>query len=106
MRIIDKYTEAVTSEQTKLISYVKQMTAKISIPDAAVTTKVIKPARHNTVSVACITGGALALIAGLCLEKMVFLLSVVLLWLVAPESLQWIKEAKRDKLKGMFLTIR
>lgn len=69
MRIIDKYTEAVTSEQTKLISYVKQMTAKISIPDAAVTTKVIKPARHNTVSVACITGGALALIAGLCLEK-------------------------------------
>ena len=69
MSIIDKYTEALDSEQTKLISYVKQMTAKIEIPESAVTTTVIKPTHHTAFSAICIIGGALALTVGLCLEK-------------------------------------
>lgn len=69
MNIIDKYTEALASEQTKLISYVKQMATKINIPESAVTTTVIKPACHSALSAICIIGGALALTAGLCLEK-------------------------------------
>ncbi len=69
MSIINKYTGALASEQTKLISYVKQMTAKIDMPESAVTTTVIKPAKHTAVSTACLVGGALVLIAGLCMEK-------------------------------------
>ena len=69
MNISDKYTGALASEQTKLISYVKQMTAKIDMPESAVTTTVIEPAKHTAVSAACLVGGVLALIAGLCMEK-------------------------------------
>ena len=69
MNISDKYTGALASEQAKLISYVKQMTAKIDIPESAVTTTTKEPAKHTAVSAACLVGGALALIAGLCMEK-------------------------------------
>ena len=69
MRTIGKYTEALASEQQKLISYVKQMTAKINLPESAVTTTIIKPARHTALSAVCLIGGALALTAGLCFEK-------------------------------------
>lgn len=65
-----------------MVSYVKQMTAKVAFPEAAVTTTYIKPAKHTVASAACLLGGAVAIAAGLCLEKMASLQPVELLLLV------------------------
>ena len=69
MSVREKYIAALNDEQAKMVSYVKQMTAKVAFPEAAVTTTYIKPAKHTVASVASLLGGAVAIVAGLCLEK-------------------------------------
>ena len=69
MRVKEKYIAALNDEQAKMVSYVKQMTAKVAFPEAAITTTYTKPAKHTIASVACLLGGAVAIVAGLCLEK-------------------------------------
>lgn len=68
--MIEKYIEALTAEQQKLISYVKRMTANVTFPESAVEmTEYIQPKNHKAVSVLCLVGGALAVIAGCYLDK-------------------------------------
>ena len=69
MSVREKYIAALNDEQAKMVSYVKQMTAKVAFPEAAITTTYTKPAKHTVASVACLLGGAVAIVAGLCLEK-------------------------------------
>ena len=69
MRVKEKYIAALNDEQAKVVSYVKQMTAKVAFPETAVTTTYIKPAKHTVASAACLVGGAVTMAAGLCLEK-------------------------------------
>lgn len=69
MSVKEKYIAALNDEQAKMVSYVKQMTAKVAFPETAVTTTYIKPAKHTVASAACLLGGAVAIAAGLCLEK-------------------------------------
>ena len=69
MSVREKYIAALNDEQAKMVSYVKQMTAKVAFPEAAITTTYRKPAKHTVASVACLLGGAVAIVAGLCLEK-------------------------------------
>lgn len=69
MRVKEKYIAALNDEQAKMVSYVKQMTAKVAFPEAAITTTYTKPAKHTVASAACLVGGAVIIAAGLCLEK-------------------------------------
>lgn len=69
MRVKEKYIAALNGEQAKMVSYVKQMTAKVAFPEAAITTTYTKPAKHTVASAACLVGGAVTMAAGLCLEK-------------------------------------
>ena len=69
MRVKEKYIAALNDEQAKVVSYVKQMTAKVAFPETAVTTTYIKPAKHTVASAACLVGGAVTMAVGLCLEK-------------------------------------
>lgn len=69
MRVKEKYIAALNDEQAKMVSYVKQMTAKVAFPEAAITTTYTKPAKHTVASAACLVGGAVTMAAGLCLEK-------------------------------------
>ena len=69
MSVKEKYIAALNDEQAKMVSYVKQMTAKVAFPETAVTTTYVKPAKHTIVSAACLIGGAITIAAGLCLEK-------------------------------------
>ena len=69
MRVKEKYIVALNDEQAKMVSYVKQMTAKVAFPEAAITTTYTKPAKHTVASAACLVGGAVTMAAGLCLEK-------------------------------------
>lgn len=38
MSVREKYIAALNDEQAKMVSYVKQMTAKVAFPETAVTT--------------------------------------------------------------------
>lgn len=69
MRVKEKYIAALNDEQAKMVSYVKQMTAKVAFPEAAITTTYTKPTKHTVASAACLVGGAVTMAAGLCLEK-------------------------------------
>lgn len=69
MSVKEKYIAALNDEQTKMVSYVKQMTAKVTFPETAVTTNYIKPAKHTVASGICLAGGALSIAVGLYLEK-------------------------------------
>ena len=69
MRVKEKYIAALNDEQAKVVSYVKQMTAKVAFPEAAITTTYTKPAKHTVASAACLVGGAVTIAVGLCLEK-------------------------------------
>lgn len=69
MSVKEKYIAALNDEQAKMVSYVKQMAAKVAFPEAALTTTYVKPAKHTIVSAACFIGGAITIAAGLCLEK-------------------------------------
>lgn len=69
MRVKEKYIAALNDEQAKMVSYVKQMTAKVAFPEAAITTTYTKPAKHTVASAACLVGGAVTMATGLCLEK-------------------------------------
>ena len=69
MSVKEKYIAALNDEQAKMVSYVKQMTAKVAFPEAAITTTYIKPAKHTVASAACLVGGAVIMAVGLCLEK-------------------------------------
>ena len=69
MRVKEKYIAALNDEQAKVVSYVKQMTAKVAFPEAAITTTYTKPAKHTVASAACLVGGAVTMAVGLCLEK-------------------------------------
>ena len=42
MSIKEKYIAALNDEQAKMVSYVKQMTAKVAFPETAVTTTYVK----------------------------------------------------------------
>ena len=53
MRVKEKYIAALNDEQAKVVSYVKQMTAKVAFPETAITTTYIKPAKHTVASAAC-----------------------------------------------------
>ena len=53
MSVKEKYIAALNDEQAKMVSYVKQMTAKVAFPETAVTTTYVKPAKHTIVSAAC-----------------------------------------------------
>ncbi len=69
MRVKEKYIAALNDEQAKMVTYVKQMTAKVAFPEAAITTTYTKPAKHTVASAACLVGGAVTMAVGLCLEK-------------------------------------
>lgn len=69
MSVKEKYIAALNDEQAKMVSYVKQMTAKVTFPETAVTTNYIKPAKHTVASGICLAGGALSIAVGLYLEK-------------------------------------
>ena len=59
MSVKEKYIAALNDEQAKMVSYVKQMTAKVTFPETAVTTNYIKPAKHTVASGICLAGGVL-----------------------------------------------
>ncbi len=68
--VVDKYIEALTTEQQELISYVKRMTANISVPDSAIViTQPIQPKNHKAASAICLAGGVLAMVAGYCMNN-------------------------------------
>ena len=69
MRVKEKYIAALNDEQAKVVSYVKQMTAKVAFHEADITTTYTKPAKHTVASAACLVGGAVTMAVGLCLEK-------------------------------------
>ncbi len=69
MSIIDKYIKALEDERREMSSYVQNTAAKVTVPESAVTVTTIPSTRHTAVSSLCLAGGALAIIAGLCMEK-------------------------------------
>lgn len=69
MKVKEKYIAALNDEQAKLVSHVKQMTAKVTFPETAITTNYIKPTKHTVASGICLAGGTLSMAVGLYLEK-------------------------------------
>ena len=56
MSVREKYIAALNDEQAKMVSYVKQMTAKVAFPEAAITTTYTKPAKHIPEATVCLAG--------------------------------------------------
>lgn len=69
MSVKEKYIAALNDEHDKMVSYVKQMTAKVVFPETAVSTTYKKPAKHTLASAVCLIGGGITMAAGLCLDK-------------------------------------
>lgn len=68
--MIEKYIAALVAEQEELANYVKGKVAAIAFPEQAV--KVTQPVasnNHKGISMLCMAGGALALVAGCCIGK-------------------------------------
>lgn len=68
--MIEKYIAALVAEQEKLTNYVKGKAAAIAFPEQAI--KETQPApsnSHKGISMLCMAGGALALVAGCCIGK-------------------------------------
>lgn len=68
--MIEKYIAALAAEQEELTNYVKDKVAAIAFPEQVV--KETQPApsnSHKGISMLCMAGGALALIAGCCIGK-------------------------------------
>ena len=69
MSVKEKYIAALNDEHDKMVSYVKQMTAKVVFPETAVSITYKKPAKHTIGSAVCLIGGGITMAAGLCLDK-------------------------------------
>ena len=50
MSVKEKYIAALNDEHDKMVSYVKQMTAKVVFPETAVSITYKKPAKHTIAS--------------------------------------------------------
>lgn len=68
--MIEKYIAALAAEQEELTNYVKDKVAAIAFPEQAVKeTQPVPSNSHKGISMLCMAGGALALVAGCCIGK-------------------------------------